>query len=69
MPHTNKEWIESFTIFSKYESEGESQAVHRSTVYEVYAGPDPSAVSPEDRKRLEELDWHDYDNGSFHTFI
>lgn len=69
MPSTSKEWMESFAIFSKYETEDESQGIHRSTVYEVYAGPDPSQVSDEDRQRLTELDWHDYDTGSFHTFI
>lgn len=61
--------MESFAIFSKYETEEESQGIHRSTVYEVYAGPDPSQVSPEDKERLVELDWHDYDTGSFHAFI
>jgi hypothetical protein len=69
MPHTSKEWMESFAIFSKYETDDEGQGIHRSTIYEVYAGPEPSEVSAEDKARLEELDWHDYGDGSFHTFV
>jgi len=68
MPDTNKEWIESFSIFDKYAIDPSEEGVHRTTADDIYAGPDPVKVSPEDKARLEELGWHDYGTGSFHTF-
>lgn len=68
MPYTNKEWVESFSIFDKYKDEDGLEGVHRSTRDEIYAGPDPAIVSDEDVARLKELGWNDYGDGSFHTF-
>jgi hypothetical protein len=68
MPFTNKEWMESFAIFDKYCEDPAEEGIHYTTGDDIYAGPDPEKVSDSDMKRLEELGWHDYDTGSFHTF-
>lgn len=50
-------WSEAFAIFAKY---AEPEAVIDGVAAEhdeVYAGPDPSVVSPEDLHRLEALGW------------
>lgn len=67
MPRSADEWIESFEIFKKYEATGGLEAVEHD---EVYAGPDPKVVSPEDLKRLDELGWHESEYGEgFHAFV
>jgi hypothetical protein len=48
------EFAEAFMIFAKYGDESHSvQTAHD----EIFAGPDPSVVSDEDRARLKELGW------------
>lgn len=70
MPSTNNEWIEAFLIFNKYIGEEyEGGGIYRSTVYEVFGGPSPEQVTPEDMKRLDELGWHPYEDISFYAFI
>lgn len=68
MPFTNKQWIESFTIFDRYSEDSSEEGIHRTTRDEMYAGPDPRKVSHSDKVRLTELGWNDYGDGSFHTF-
>jgi len=66
MPRKPSEWIESFQIFEKYGCpEGLIAAEHD----EVYAGPDPELIAPEDRARLEELGWEAWDTGNFHANV
>lgn len=64
---TYAKWIEAFQIFAKYDPEGTDVAAEHD---EMWAGPDPSVVSPEDKARLEELGWRDYEDGNgFHAFV
>lgn len=65
MPRKPSEWIESFQIFEKYPCYGLDAAEHD----EVYGGPKPEVVTPEDRKRLEELGWSDYGTGNFRAGV
>lgn len=60
-------WAEAFTIFAKYEPDvfGQVSASHDI----IYAGPKPYDISAEDKKRLEELGWHeDYTHECFYHF-
>lgn len=43
--------------------------VHAANHDEIWGGPNPEKVSPEDKLALEELGWHDYDGESFHKFV
>ena len=61
----NLQWARAFTIFALYDTDGDVSPQHD----EVYAGPDPSLVSPEHLAELETLGWtanDDYD--CFHKF-
>lgn len=61
------ELIEALTIFDKYYQEGSYGFLHAEHD-EIWAGPDPSIVSDEDKEHLKELGWNNYDDGSFHKF-
>lgn len=64
MPRTNKEWIESYQIFDKYEGRQDTMAEHD----EIWSGPLANVVSEEDKKRLKALGWGTAE-GIFHTFV
>ena len=59
-------WAEAFTIFAKY-AEGDIDGVCAEHD-EVYAGPSPSVVSDEDKRRLEALGWRENRNDCFSKF-
>lgn len=62
------EFAEAFTIFAKYgDEEYSTQADHE----EIFAGPNPTIVSAEDRARLEELGWMECGEefNCFHIFL
>jgi hypothetical protein len=61
-------WIEAFQIFAKYVPEDEYFEV-AAEHDEIYAGPNPEKVTPEDKARLEELGWHDFEDGCFKKFV
>jgi hypothetical protein len=63
------EMSEAFAIFAKY-SDGKYGYVYAEHD-RIDAGPDPKVVSPEDKARLEELDWHvdDIDGNMFYRFV
>jgi hypothetical protein len=51
-------WSEAFAIFAKY-SPKDAGIDHVSAEHdELYAGPSPGSVSPDDLSRLEALGWH-----------
>lgn len=62
-------YAEAFTIFAKYEPDvfGELSAEHD----QIWAGPEPgSAISDDDKARLEALDWQlDEDIDRFTKFV
>lgn len=61
------ELAEAFAIFTRCDPDGADVSAGHD---EMWAGPDPSKVSAEDKARLEVLGWHDYGDGNgFHTFI
>lgn len=62
-----RDMIEAFTIFAKYE--GDEQYLAAAEHDEIWAGPSPEDVSDEDKKRLEELGWTEWDTGNFHLFV
>lgn len=64
MPRNNKEWIESYQIFDKYEGYQYTAAEHD----EMWAGPQVDVVSEEDKKRLKALGWGTAE-GILHTFV
>jgi hypothetical protein len=53
--HTYAAWAEAFAIFAKYNSDFHQISAEHDI---VYAGPEPSKVSDEDKSRLEQLNWH-----------
>lgn len=61
-------WVEAFQIFAKYIPEGEWLDV-AAEHDEIFAGPNPEVVTPEDKARLEELGWGDYEDSSFKRFV
>lgn len=65
MAKTWKDYAEAFTIFAKY---GEGNYQTRAEHDEIWSGPDPEDVSPEDIARLEELGWTPADEGGFRIF-
>lgn len=67
MAATYKDLIEAFTIFAKYE--GENQYLPGVEHDEMWAGPNPEDVSEEDKKRLEELGWNEWDTSNFHLYV
>lgn len=59
-------YIEAFEIFDKYDHFKEIHAEHD----EIYAGPDPEALSNEDMNKIIELGWlPDNENGCFYKFV
>ena len=69
MPLTFAEWIESLKIFAKYAPEGMEAMVNLHPEHdEIFMGPNPAVVSPEDNARLEELRWHPSDYESYYRF-
>ena len=54
-----QDWLDSFEIFSKYNTEP-AQAELFAEENNIWAGPPRSVVSDEDNSRLESLGW-DYD--------
>lgn len=64
------EWIESLTIFAKYEPEGLDTVVWPCAEHdEMWMGPDPKLVSDEDKTRLAELHWTATSEDTFHRFV
>lgn len=60
-------YIEAFQIFAKYAPDDTYVLQPAHDV--VYSGPDPSLVSADDLKRLEELGWSpENDTGCFYKF-
>lgn len=61
----------AIAIFRKYEKpEGDRiDFLYSAEHDEVWGGPDSTTVSAEDKAALEELGWHDYDDGGFHHFV
>jgi len=59
------DFYNAFLIFGKYSDSGFVYAEHD----EVYAGPDASVVSDEDKQKLEELGWHVDENNVFYKFV
>jgi hypothetical protein len=59
--------IEGLTIFKKYKDNnaGSFAAEHD----EIFAGPSPEDVSEADKKKLEELGWHESDYECFSKFV
>lgn len=66
--YTAAGWIEAFQIFAKYMPEGEWFEV-AAEHDEIYAGPNPETVTSEDKARLEELGWHDFEEECFQRFV
>lgn len=66
--YTWRAWIEAFTIFSKYEDMALGSIVAEHD--EIYAGPDPSKVSTDDKERLLTCGWEiDPDTGRFYQSV
>jgi hypothetical protein len=66
MTNTYREFAEAFTIFARYAGYDGVCAEHD----EIWAGPDVSVVSAEDKARLAELGWTDGGEGfGFHRFV
>lgn len=67
---TFAQWIESMKIFAKYSKDGlDTYANVHAAHDEIFMGPDPEDVSPEDNARLEELGWFESSyGGSYHRF-
>lgn len=65
------EWIESLQIFAKYDTEGlDDFPLVRARRQELCFGCPKELLSPEDKSRLEDLGWNDYESyGLMHHFM
>lgn len=68
---TYQEWIESLQIFAKYDSRGlNGYPATRARHKELSFGCPKDVLSSEDKARLEELGWSDYEEyGLMHRFM
>lgn len=68
---TYAEWIESLTIFAKYHKDGlDGYPMSRARHQELWFGCSADDLSPEDKKRLEELGWSHWEGyGLMHQFM